>query len=301
MNTTQNLAVELDEKQASKGTAALVKSGQPFNVANGFQALAYRDSDFGGTMDPIIMVDHYTMTQPTFGPHPHAGMSAVSLIFEDSEGRFHNRDSIGNAFDIMPGDLYWLKAGAGAIHDEFPLAGSQIHGLQLFVNLPASLQYSTPESLHVSAQHMPVITGESSRVRVVLGESYGIKGAQSPALPMTILDGFLESNARFSHVPKQGENAWLTVVSGELTLSTKGVHKDLTAGQAVALSELHSEHLPQIKLDNAGSETAHFVLISAKPINEEYVQKGPFVMSSYTEIAQAEADFRAGKFGSLTN
>ncbi|GEA13523.1 pirin-like C-terminal cupin domain-containing protein [Alteromonas sp. KUL49] len=299
MNTTQNLAVELDEKQASKGASALVKSGQPFSVADGFQALAYRDSDFSGTMDPIVMVDHYMMSQPTFGPHPHAGMSAVSMIFEDSEGRFHNRDSLGNAFDIMPGDLYWLKAGAGAIHDEFPLAGSQIHGLQLFVNLPASLQYGAPESLHVSAQHMPVLTGEGSRVRIVLGESNGIKGAQSPALPMTMLDGFLESNVRFSHVPQQGENAWVTVVSGKLTVSSKGVSTNLSAGQAIAFSELHSEHLPQITLDNSGSETVHFVLVAAKPINEEYVQKGPFVMSSYTEIAQAEADLRAGKFGSL--
>ena len=70
--------------------------------------MGFRHGQFFGAMDPIIMVDHYTMTVPTFGAHPHAGLSAVTVLFEDTEGKFNNRDSLGNDFDINPGDLYWL-------------------------------------------------------------------------------------------------------------------------------------------------------------------------------------------------
>ena len=79
-------------------------------------------------------------------------MSAVSLIFEDSEGRFHNRDSLGNDFDLQPGDLYWLSAGSGAVHDEAPREHSRIHGLQVFVNVPQAQRFNAPSSLLVRKQ-----------------------------------------------------------------------------------------------------------------------------------------------------
>ena len=92
--------------------------GNELTIGSGFEAQSFRAQDIAKLMDPLVMVDHYVMTQPTFGPHPHAGMSAVSLLFEDSEGLFHNRDSLGNDFDLQPGDLYWLSAGRGAVHPD---------------------------------------------------------------------------------------------------------------------------------------------------------------------------------------
>lgn len=112
----------------------------------------------------------------------------MSVIFEDSEGALHNRDSLGNDFDLMPGDLYWLKSGSGAVHDEAPRAGASIHGLQVFVNLPAQMKKDAPESLHVNAHKMPVLKTHRNRVRVLLGNSSGLIGKVSPTLPMTILD-----------------------------------------------------------------------------------------------------------------
>jgi redox-sensitive bicupin YhaK (pirin superfamily) len=149
-------------------------------------------------MDPLVMVDHYRMTESTFGAHPHAGLSAVSVLFEDSEGAFHNRDSLGNDFDMLPGDLYWLKAGSGAVHDESPRTGASIHGLQVFVNLPARMKHDAPESRHVKAQDIPVLETDGYRVRVVLGNSNGISGRGSPALPMTILDGRIGPGSAFT-------------------------------------------------------------------------------------------------------
>ncbi|MCC2614895.1 pirin family protein [Aestuariibacter halophilus] len=275
------------------------KLGEVFNIGDGFEALAFREKDFLGAMDPLVMVDHYRMTKPTFGAHPHAGLSAVSVLFEDSEGPFHNRDSLGNDFDIMPGDLYWLKAGSGVIHDESPRAGSKIHGLQAFVNLPSTLRKSAPESLHVKAQDMPIIECEGCRVRIVLGESNGVTGSHSPALPMTILDGHIDSNATFSHQLNDQQNAWIYAVKGELIVLVGGRQVRLSSGHAFAISDVVPGARNSIHVLNPAPESAQFVMFAGKPINEKYVQKGPFIMDSEAEIAQIEADYTSGKLGKL--
>ncbi|MDM7861146.1 pirin-like C-terminal cupin domain-containing protein [Alteromonas sp. ASW11-36] len=299
MNALMNSIIETSDNQIMNSSISQAISGEMFKIEDGFSALAFRDKNFSGTMDPLVMVDHYTMTKPTFGAHPHAGLSAVSVIFEDSEGLFHNRDSLGNDFDIMPGDLYWLKAGSGAIHDESPREGSTIHGLQVFVNLPSDQRMSTPKSLHVKAENMPHIECEGSRVRVVLGQSNGIVGEQSPALPMTILDGKINSNKTFSHQLQIGENAWFYVVKGELLVLIDGKHVRLSSGQAVSVSEVSSDTELVMHVVNPCAEQAHFALFAGKPVNEPYIQKGPFLMGSETEIAQIESDYSAGKLGKL--
>ena len=114
---------EVANNDINKVHSPRATQGKPFSVGQGFTATSFKHPQFGGRMDPLIMVDHYQMTAPTFGAHPHAGLSAVSVLFEDSIGRFHNRDSLGNDFDLLPGDLYWLSAGSGVVHDEYPRAG----------------------------------------------------------------------------------------------------------------------------------------------------------------------------------
>lgn len=278
--------------------ASPVTSGRALEIGKGFRARAFREKDFGGAMDPLVLVDHYRMTTPTFGAHPHAGLSAVSLLFEDSKGRFHNRDSLGNDFDLLPGDLYWLQAGSGVIHDESPRPGSHIHGLQVFVNLPSAARKSRPTSLHVGAAEIPVHRDAGCRVRVVLGESNGIAGRKSPGLPMTILDGHIDSNAAVSHLLKEQESAWIYAVAGELLLTIGGREIRLLPGQSVALAPDRTDALLWLK--NPGEQLAHFALFAARPINEAFVQKGPFVMGSAADIAQVEADYASGKLGNLT-
>ena len=293
MNTSIKTSTDHSDSLVAAPRVTPVKSGNTLKIGEGFEALAFRAKDFSGAMDPLVMVDHYRMTKPTFGAHPHAGLSAVSVIFEDSEGPFHNRDSLGNDFDLMPGDLYWLKAGSGVVHDESPRAGSKIHGLQVFVNLPSELRKSAPKSLHVKAQDMPRIECEGCRVRVVLGQSNGVIGHQSPALPMTILDGHIDSNMTFSHRVNDGENVWINVVRGELMVLIGGRRERLISGQAIAVSDFSSAHSNNIHVVNPSPESAHFTLFTGAPINETYVQKGPFIMDSEAEIAQVEADFSA--------
>lgn len=299
MNTSLSISEKSAKDLASTVSITPARKGKELEIGNGFSALTFREKDFLGAMDPLVMVDHYQMTEPTFGAHPHAGLSAVSVLFEDSEGKFHNRDSLGNDFDLMPGDLYWLKAGSGVVHDESPRPGAKIHGLQVFVNLPALSKKSQPASLRVKAKDVPRHEQNGSRVRIVLGESNGIAGQQSPALPMTILDGHIDPRSVFSHQINEDENAWLYAVKGELEVTINKQKVKLIEGQSIAISSSVAASLNPLWLLNTGNKTAHFVLFAAKPIGEAFVQKGPFVMSTAEEIAEVEANFAAGKLGRL--
>lgn len=298
-----NAAPSFSENLAVDSTASVSITaphrGNRLKIGNGFTAHAFRARDLAGAMDPLVMVDHYRMSESTFGAHPHAGLSAVSVLFEDSEGKFRNRDSLGNDFDLMPGDLYWLKAGSGAVHDEAPRAGARIHGLQVFVNLPARMKQDAPESLRVKAQEMPVLENHGHRVRVVLGDSNGITGQVSPALPMTILDGKIAAGSTFTHDLQAGENSWVYAIKGEVDIAVAGETVRLQAGESIAIEASPGSATHTIELRNVADSDAHFALFAAVPVKEAFVHKGPFVMNNEAEIAQVEADYAAGKLGYL--
>lgn len=268
---------------------------QPLRIGDGFEALSFKHKQFHGLMDPLVMVDHFTMTEPTFGAHPHAGMSAVSMLFEDSEGRFRNRDSLGNELDLLPGDLYWLKAGRGAVHDEAPLPGARTHALQIFVNLPARMKHDAPDALHVRAEAMPVIEAEGRRVRVVLGETQGVVGASSPALPLTFLDLQLDAGHGYTHDLPVNQGAWLHTVRGDADVSIDGHATRLIEGEAIAFRNGPTKARLEIS-SHTGSQV---VLLHGRPIDERFVQQGPFVMSTCDELRAVTADYGAGRLGSI--
>ncbi|MEM7252956.1 MAG: pirin family protein [Pseudomonadota bacterium] len=245
------------------------------------------------------MVDHYVMTEDTFGTHPHAGLSAVSLIFEDSEGRFHNRDSLGNDFDLMPGDLYWLRAGRGALHNESPRDDSRIHGLQIFVNVPQRSRYVEPSSLLVRRNDMPVIRNRRHTVRIALGESNGVAGAKSPGLPMTILDGQLTPNGSFEHEIEAGRSAWVHAIHGDIHVAVSAKQTRLRHGQGIAIDNSECGETIAARMSADRHSQAHFVLLNGQALKEPYVQQGPFAMSSYDEIDAIKQAFAGGRFGSI--
>jgi len=251
---------------------------------------------FDGMMDPLVMIDHYLMGEPTFGAHPHAGMSAVTVLFEDSCGVFNNRDSLGNDIDLEAGDLYWLKAGSGAVHDEKPMRGALAHGLQMFVNLPAHMKHDDPEALHVKASEMPVIESNGAKVRLVLGESNGVTGASSPALPMTILDARIDGGGHCEHDVTPGHSQWILAVDETLKVSVGDETVTIPAGEALAISARQNP----VTLTLRAREDSHAVIVTGEPIAEPFVQRGPFVMSTEAEIAEVEAVYRAGRLDKLS-
>lgn len=289
----------LNKKAGKDETVAGPVDGETLSIGSGFSAQSFRARDVGPAMDPLVLVDHYVMTEDTFGTHPHAGLSAVSLIFLDSEGRFHNRDSLGNDFDLFPGDLYWLKAGRGALHNESPREGSRVHGLQVFVNVPQEFRYEEPSSLLVRGQDMPVISNSQHRVRVALGESNGVVGAKSPGLPMTILDGQLVDNGSFEHELTSGRNAWVHAIDGEIDVAVLANDAKLRKGQAIALDNTESGQSITVRVSASNHSQAQFALLDGQAIKEPFVQRGPFVMSSTEEIEAINQAFDEGRFGTI--
>jgi redox-sensitive bicupin YhaK (pirin superfamily) len=271
-------------------------TGSPLNVGSGFTGLGFRHSQYSGAMDPLIMVDHYTMTEPTFGAHPHAGISAVTVLFEDTEGKFNNRDSLGNDFDIHAGDLFWLNAGIGAIHDEAPRSGAKIHGLQIFVNLPARLKRKAPSSFHVKRQEMPTLEGQGYRVRLVLGDSNGFATKARSVWPVTILDGFANNRSVFEHHIQTGFNAWIYAVDGDIEFLVQGEWFSLNQGESSTINEANGQ---AVTVRGLSSSHSHFALLSGETINETFVHQGPFAMSSQKEIDDVVARYHAGELGQV--
>lgn len=266
----------------------------PHAIGTGFNAKHFSEEMFDGGMDPLLMVDHFVMTSPTFAPHLHAGISAVTAMFEDSQGDFLNRDTLGHNLALQAGDLYWLTAASGAAHEEKPADNARIHALQIFVNLPASQKNQPARALEVRAQNVPVLEDKGYRIRVVLGRSGETIGNEATPQEMTLLDGFLESNGCFNHSLPEGRQAWIYVLSGAVTLGLKEEKRMLGAGFALCINAGS-----QAALTLRADEKSHFVLMSGQPIRETFVKYGPMVMSSTEDVQRTLSDYAAGKFGRI--
>jgi redox-sensitive bicupin YhaK (pirin superfamily) len=207
---------------------------QTLTKGAGFHAFGIRGSD--AELDPFLMIDHYRMSQPTFAPHPHAGFSAVTYMFDDAQTGFRNRDSLGNAHDIRPGDLHWTLAGAGVMHDEVPLEnGLEAHGLQLFVNLAAARKHMPPAALRIAREAMPVLT-QSGGARVKLGfGAYDDGSVVKPSvltLPtqVSLLDVTLPPGSSFAYPVAPGQTALAIGIAGTVSLNGAQLGAGRTGG-----------------------------------------------------------------------
>jgi len=269
-----------------------LNDGRKITIGNGFEAQSYKHADFRGLMDPLIMVDHFVMTQPTFGTHAHAGLSAVTVMFEDSCGAFRNRDSLGNDLDLAPGDMYWFKAASGAVHNEAPRPGARTHALQVFVNLAAENRHDAPAAFHLSARDIPKLLGDRATARLVLGESNGVTGAAAPDIPLTLLDIHMQAAGRFLHQGDSRHHAWILAINGTSTIKWNAGSTDLQPGKAIAFAGASD-------ISFFSEEGAHAVLFSGQPLRQTFVQRGPFAMGNAAELDAVEADYRAGRLGSI--
>jgi redox-sensitive bicupin YhaK (pirin superfamily) len=266
---------------------------QPMKHGTGFQAFGVR-GDYALT-DPYLMADHYRMSEPTFGPHPHAGFSAVTYMFDDAETGFNNRDSRGDASEIRPGDSHWTVAGAGVVHDEVPVENGKVaHGLQIFVNLAAKDKHMPPAAIHIRREDMPLVTqAGGARVKVAFGayDDGEKKIAAVAALPseVSLLDVAMSAGESFRYVVTEGFNAFALVIRGAIKIGDESVNE----AQAVALGRSGGA------LELTATNDAHIAVFLGKPFDEPVVRHGPFAMTNQNDINRAIADFQAGRMGSL--
>ncbi len=254
-------------------------------------------------INPFIGVDSYTLRSNPFGPHPHAGMSAVSLTLPESEGGTINRDTMGDHSLIEPGDLHWFQAGRGAMHEETPAAkGKTEQGLQIFVNLSRANKGADPVGLRVKRADMPTVNFEGGSLRVVAGQ---FDGQSSPITRdarwltrVNMLDVTLQAGAGIDVPVKQGDSAFFVIRSGTFE-AVAGVD---TAQSAIIFeaSDVPGESMARIK---AGSQKGDAVLrgvfFSGTPINEPVFSGGPFMGNTAEDIMAYKRAFSRGEMGHL--
>jgi redox-sensitive bicupin YhaK (pirin superfamily) len=241
-------------------------------------------------LDPVVLVDHFRMSTPTFRPHPHAGFSAVTYLFEDSEDGFVNRDSLGHRLDIAPGSLHWTQAGSGVLHEEIPrVPGRVSHGLQIFVNSAAANKASAPAVFHRSAAEIAATAlHNGGRVRVVIGEFGGHAARIGAHTAITLLDIALPAGAALELPVAPGERAFAVVARGSLAgTATNEPHavRFADAGENVRLE--------------AGAAGVHLAFFAGMPLGEPIVPKGPFIANTAAEASEMVRRFQAGQMGAL--
>ena len=273
-----------------------VATAHTMSRTEAFEAYSVGRGNLGDGVDPFLQIDHFFMSAPIFSPHPHAGFSAVTYMFEDSEGSFVNRDTMSaeDSILIKPGDLHWTQAGSGMIHEEKPTEpGKVCHGLQIFVNLAAENKFSKPQAFHLAAKNIPTYNGDNGkRVRVVAGSAFGLSSPLTTLTPVTLLDAFLPAGERIEHTIPDNHNAFVLVIDGSGTFEPNG---ELLNRDEAGLFDRNGE-LIAVEADSQG---LHYVLCSGSPLNEPIVSQGPFVMNSRDQIQQVQHSYRVGEMGEL--
>ena len=270
---------------------------------------------FGNTtdFDPFLLLDDFRNDNPGdylagFPWHPHRGIETITYVLA---GSVEHGDSLGNRGSLGAGDVQWMTAGRGIMHQEMPKgdAGGRMHGFQLWANLPSSLKMTTPRYQDVKATDIPeVVDDDGTRVRVVVGDFWGRKGpVEGVAASPRYLDVSVPPGQRKRLAVDRASNAFAYVFAGS------GTFRDASDPQPVVTEQIdgstakgvphESENRSLILFDRgdevivqAGDQGIRFLLVSGRPIEEPVAWYGPIVMNTKQELQQAFRELQEGTF-----
>ncbi|PLQ00401.1 pirin family protein [Cupriavidus pauculus] len=267
---------------------------QRANRGSHFRAYRLHGAD-PALLDPFMGVDHAWMSAPTFPPHPHAGFSAVTYLFLDSETGIANRDSLGNSVLIEPGGLHWTAAGRGVVHEENPaVLGSTTHLLQIFVNLPQERQEAEPFALTLSARDVPVVQRPGVRMRIPLGNFAGMQSPLMPPTDVTLLDISLDAGAALDLPLPAGHQAFVMPIFGSAELDGETFGLD---NLGVPILPVASEATTFRLVGKAGG--AKVAVFIGRPLHQPILSNGPMAFASQESLSAATAAYHRGDMGSL--
>ncbi len=255
------------------------------------RSIATRTLDY---LDPFLLFDHFGSENPDdylkgFPFHPHRGIETVTYMLG---GSVAHQDSLGNAGVIGAGDVQWMTAGRGILHEEMPKVGPRrLDGFQLWVNLPRKLKLSTPRYQDVAAAKIPeVVRPDGVRIRVVAGAVDGVAGAVKEIYAEPeYLDVALPPHRTFEQPVPRGHTALAYVFEGEVEFG--GGAEGRVA--ATRLAVLGDGDLVRVR---TGERPGRLLLLSGKPLGEPVARYGPFVMNTAEEIQQTLRELRDGSF-----
>ncbi|PVZ42268.1 pirin family protein [Pseudomonas sp. CC120222-01a] len=271
-------------------------------VGDGFPVRSlFTYDNLASKISPFLLLDYagpYDFTSTSdrrgVGQHPHRGFETVTIVYQ---GELEHRDSTGAGGLIGPGDVQWMTAANGIIHEEFhspafARSGGSLEMVQLWVNLPARDKRAAAGYQTLLATDIPVVQleGDSGSLRVIAGAFQGHAGPARTFTPMDVWDMRLKAGASLQLPINDGHNAALVVLRGSVR-----VNGEREAGPASL-----------VLLERGGADVAiealegtSLLLLSGEPIDEPIVGYGPFVMNSQAEIAESFDDFHAGRFGQM--
>jgi quercetin 2,3-dioxygenase len=255
------------------------------------RSIATRTLDY---LDPFLLLDHFQSKNPAdykagFPLHPHRGIETVTYLLA---GVVRHRDTLGNSGEITAGDIQWMTAGRGIMHEEMPQVRPEgVAGFQLWVNLPAKLKMTTPRYQNISAQEIPVLRrAESVAIRVIAGTVDGVSGPISGiAADPVYLDVEVLPGATFVHPVPRGHTAFAYVFEGAASFGAA----DQTRVEQPQLVVWTDGDTLEVKTDKT---SVRFLLVSGQPLREPVARYGPFVMNTREEIEQTLRELEQGTF-----
>jgi hypothetical protein len=288
--------------KTQKHVSQVVIAAAPHMVGDGFRVQSTLP---GGTrsennrISPFIMMDYaapnYIPPSPRprgVGEHPHKGFETVTVVYQ---GELEHRDSTGSHGKLFPGDVQWMTAAGGILHEEkyseaFTKQGGKAEFAQLWVNLPKAYKNNPPAYQNLTKAEIPVVkVSNEGYVRVIAGEYDGIKGAASTFSPVNVWDIHLKKDDKISFELPAHFNTTAVVLQGEADMNGQPVKSVETA-----LFEREGTEITITALKDAS-----ILVLSGEPIDEPIFAYGPFVMNTEEEIIAAINDYNAGKMGYL--
>ena len=264
-------------------------------------------------LDPFLLFDDFRGDSPEmyrrgFPWHPHRGIETITYVLA---GTVEHGDSLGNIGNLKAGDVQWMTAGSGIMHQEMPKgnAKGQMHGFQLWANLPAALKMTEPRYQDVPSAEIPeVIEDDGTVIRVIVGASHGRKGpVDGIAADPQYLDISVPPGVRKSFKVDTYRNTFAYIFAGSGKFADASAPKGVLLEKEIAGQELNIRDLSGnrtlVQFDTgdtisvqAGPEGVRFLLVSGKPIEEPVAWHGPIVMNTQAELRKAMQDLQNGTF-----
>ncbi|MDR4470442.1 MAG: pirin family protein [Nitrospira sp.] len=270
--------------------------GDGFPVRNLFPS-----NDLDRQVDPFLMLDYAGphVFEPTdhprgVGEHPHRGFETVTIMYQ---GAVAHRDSAGNAGVIAPGDVQWMTAASGVVHEEmhetqWAKKGGTFQAVQLWVNLPQSQKMSPPRYQTILDADIPSIDlNAGARLRVIAGSVHGRKGPAHTCTPIELYDVHVQADHGTEVNVPEGYNTSILVVQGRVSMNGSDEVKE---GELAVFASQGTS----VKI--SANMESRLLIMSGQPLNEPIARYGPFVMNTRDELVQAAQDYQAGRMGHLS-
>jgi quercetin 2,3-dioxygenase len=266
-----------------------------------------------GEFDPFLLFDDFRNDRPAdyragFPWHPHRGIETITYVLA---GTVDHGDSLGNLGSLRAGDVQWMTAGSGILHQEMPHGDERgrMHGFQLWANLPSSLKMTPPRYQDIKAAEVPeVIDDDGTRVRIVCGEFWGKRGpVEGVAADPRYLDVWVPAGRRKTLPVETERHAFAYVFEGSGSFRSASqpfgvlTEKEVDGSDVVIREQTGNRSLVLFESGDqvtvqAGDQGIRFLLVSGKPIEEPVAWYGPIVMNTETELQQAVQELRNGTF-----